>query len=144
MIVAFQVAYKDTIKQLYLTLLIANQVSRVIVARDGLYGNITVSISSGYPEDMYAGFTKGRVQPSVASLTFGRNNRELEFSIQVQLEILLKKVVKECIWCGSGISHRVHSTTSIFLHQSKLENHITGRTVSLNFWEERLKDSTAT
>jgi hypothetical protein len=62
-----------------------NQVSRVIVTRDGLYGNVIVSISSGYPEDAYAGFTKGKVEPSVSSLNFHGNIRELEFSIQVRL-----------------------------------------------------------
>lgn len=83
----------------------SNRVSRVIVTRDGLYGNVTMAISSGYPEDMYAGFTKGRAKPSVTSLTFGGNDRELEFSIQVRHRLReclqLKDVVKELICYGS-------------------------------------------
>ena len=62
---------------------IDNQVPRVIVTRDGLYGNVTVSITSGYPDDEYAGFTKGIVRPSVSTLSFHGVDREKEFSMQV-------------------------------------------------------------
>ena len=88
-----------TSNKLYLILSTDNRVSRVIVTRDGLYGNVTIAISSGYPNDMYAGFTKGRVMPSVTNLIFSGNDRELEFSIQVGYRLVeclkLKGVVKE-------------------------------------------------
>lgn len=42
-----------------------------------------MSIASGYPEDEYSGFTKGKVQTSVSSLTFQSNVRDMEFSIKV-------------------------------------------------------------
>jgi hypothetical protein len=61
-----------------------NLVSRVVVTRDGLYGNVTVSISSGSPENEYTGFAKGKVESSVSILTFHGNVRDLEFSIQVR------------------------------------------------------------
>ena len=56
-----------------------------------------MSISSGFPENEYAGFAKGKVEPSVSSLTFYGSVRDLEFSIQVKFcfRVFVPVVVSE-------------------------------------------------
>lgn len=60
-----------------------NQVSSIIVIRQGLYESVSVTWSMGYPTDSTPqGYTAGRIEPTTGTLVFTPETRNMTFSVK--------------------------------------------------------------